>query len=75
MNMMNIAFTSLSILGNEFIKRRNQRGYWFWLAGNGVGITMFAIQHNWLLVALYGYFAISCVQGLAHWNRLERPES
>ena len=71
MNVLNIAFTSLSIVGNEFIKRRNRDGYWFWLVGNGIGGVMFAMQQQWLLVMLYGYFAISCVQGLVNWNRLE----
>lgn len=71
--MLNIAFTSLSIVGNEFIKRRDSRGYWFWLIGNGIGVAMFAVQQQWLLVTLYSYFAISCVQGLANWNRMDRP--
>ena len=75
MSVLNIAFTSLSILGNEFIKRRNSRGYWFWLIGNGIGVAMFAMQQQWLLVTLYGYFAVSCVQGLVNWNRLQRQES
>ncbi len=70
--MLNIAFTSLSILGNEFIKRRNHRGYWFWLLGNSVGIAMFALQQQWLLVMLYGYFAVSCVQGLVNWTHLDK---
>lgn len=72
MSVLNIAFTSLSILGNEFIKRRNSRGYWFWLIGNGIGVAMFAMHQQWLLVMLYGYFAISCMQGLVNWNRLDR---
>ena len=71
MNVLNIAFTSLSIVGNEFIKRRNSDGYWFWLVGNVIGGIMFAMQQQWLLIMLYGYFAISCVQGLVNWNRLE----
>lgn len=72
MNALNIAFTALSIVGNEFIKRRNRQGYWFWLIGNSVGIAMFAMQQQWLLVMLYGYFAVSCIQGLVNWNRLDR---
>ena len=75
MNVLNIAFTSLSIVGNEFIKRRNRVGYWFWLVGNVIGGVMFAMQQQWLLVMLYGYFAISCVQGLINWNKLQRLES
>ena len=73
MSVLNIAFTSLSIVGNEFIKHRNPCGYWFWLVGNGMGIAMFAMQQEWILVTLYGYFAISCVQRLVNWNRLDRP--
>ncbi|BAP87609.1 uncharacterized protein E1O_04780 [Burkholderiales bacterium GJ-E10] len=69
---MNAAFTILSVAGNEFIKRRNRRGYWFWLAGNAIGLAMFALQRQWITAALYVYFAASCLQGLRHWGRLER---
>jgi nicotinamide mononucleotide transporter len=33
---------------------------------------MFAVQKQWWLVLLYGYYWISCVQGIRHWARLEK---
>ena len=69
---LSLAFTTLSVVGNEFIKRRNRGGYWFWLVGNGLGLAMFALLGQWITVALYVYFTASCVQGLVHWRRLER---
>ena len=67
-----MVFTMLSIVGNEYIKRRNKQGYWFWLVANVIGIIMFAGQKQWWLVLLYGYYGISCVQGIRHWARLEK---
>ena len=73
---LNVAFTTFSIVGNEFIKRRNRRGYWFWLVGNSLGLTAFIMQHQWITALLYVYFTVSCVQGLRHWARAEvRPET
>lgn len=68
---LDIAFTTLSIVGNEFIKRRNRRGYWFWLVGNSLGLALFVMQHQWITALLYVYFTVSCVQGLRHWARAE----
>ena len=68
---LDVAFTALSIVGNEFIKRRNRRGYWFWLIGNSLGLTAFVLQHQWITALLYVYFTVSCVQGLRHWARAE----
>jgi len=72
---LNVALTGLSIVGNAFIKRRNRRGYWFWLLGNALGLTMFMLLGQWITVALYGDFTASCVQGLAHWGRLEQQQT
>ena len=73
---LNVAFTTFSIVGNEFIKRRDRRGYWFWLVGNSLGLTAFIMQHQWITALLYVYFTVSCVQGLRHWARAEvRPET
>ena len=65
---LNVALTGLSIVGNEFIKRRNRRGYWLWLIGNAMGLTMFMLLGQWITAALYGDFTASCVQGVAHWG-------
>jgi nicotinamide riboside transporter PnuC len=67
---LDVAFTTLSTVGNEFIKRRNRRGYWFWLVGNSLGLTAFIMQHQ-CTALLYVYFTVSCVQGLRHWARAE----
>ena len=68
---LDVAFTALSIVGNEFIKRRNRHGYWFWLVGNSLGLTAFVLQRQWITALLYVYFTVSCVQGLRHWARAE----
>jgi nicotinamide mononucleotide transporter len=71
LGVLNAAFTALSIVGNEFIKRRNRRGYWFWLVGNALGLTLFVVQRQWITAALYVYFTVSCVQGLRFWTKVE----
>lgn len=68
---LDVAFTALSVVGNEFIKRRDRRGYWFWLCGNVLGLALFLLQRQWITATLYVYFTISCIQGLARWRQLE----
>lgn len=70
--VLNISFTAFSVVGNEFIKRRNRHGYWFWLVGNSLGLMTFALLGQWITAALYIYFTTSCVQGLVHWGRLDQ---
>ncbi len=73
--VLNAAFTALAIVGNEFIKRRNRRGYWFWLVGNALGLALFILQQQWITAALYVYFIVSCVQGLWFWSQAEKTHA
>jgi len=53
MHALNISFVLLSVLGNEFIRRRDRRGWWLWLPGNLIAVAFFALQREWWTTALY----------------------
>ena len=68
---LNISFVVLSILGNEFIRRRIRRGWWLWLAADILAVTFFTLQHEWWIVLLYVYFGWAAVRALGEWRRQE----
>jgi nicotinamide mononucleotide transporter len=70
---LNIAFVLLSVIGNEFIRRRDRRGYWLWLPANLLGLLFFISSAEWWTALLYLYFSVACVLALRHWKRLEGP--
>jgi len=64
----------LSVVGQEFISRRNRHGFYAWLVSNVCGVAVFMLTGRLLMVALYCYFIVKCVQGLHNWKRLEEQE-
>ena len=71
MHALNISFVLLSVLGNEFIRRRDRRGWWLWLPGNVVAVAFFALQREWWTTALYVYFSCAAVLAIRDWRRKE----
>lgn len=72
---LNITFVVLTIVGNEFIRRRDRRGWWIWLPADLLAIVFFALQREWWTMALYVYFALACLAALRDWRGKERRES
>jgi len=69
---LNIAFVALAIVGNEFIRRRDTRGWYFWIASNTLAIIYFcAFRQDWTL-ALFAYYFVASFLGLGRWRREER---
>ena len=69
---LNIAFVALAAIGNEFIRRRDARGWYFWIASNTLAIIYFcAVRQDWTL-ALFVYYFITSFLGLGRWRREER---
>ena len=69
---LNIIFVILSIIGNEFVRRRDRRGWWAWLPGNLLAVTFFSLRHEWWTALLYGYFSCTSWLALRDWRRLEQ---
>ena len=68
---LNIAFVALAIVGNEFIRRRDTRGWYFWIASNTLAIIYFyAVREDWTL-ALFAYYLVASLLGLGRWRREE----
>ena len=72
LTLLNIAFVLLAITGNEFIRRRDTRGWQLWIPANALAVLYFAILHEWWTLALFGYYFITSILGLVHWRRTER---
>ena len=75
MHALNIAFVLLSVLGNEFIRRRDRRGWWLWLPGNLIAIAFFALQREWWTTALYAYFSCAAVLAIRDWRRKDSRDA
>lgn len=72
LNLLEAVFVILSIIGQEFIVRRDRRCFQFWIVGNIVGIVLNAVIGHWMSCVLYAYFTVKSVQGNANWQALER---
>ena len=72
---LNILFVALSILGNEFVCRRDRRGWWVWLLADVLAAVFFLIEREWWTVLLYVYFCWAFVRALGEWRRQERVAS
>ena len=70
-NLLEFFFVGLSVIGQEFIVRRNRRGFFFFIAGNLVAVVMFSIMGRWMSVLLYLYFIAKSMQAIRHWRVLE----
>jgi nicotinamide mononucleotide transporter len=74
LTLLNIAFVLLAIAGNEFIRRRDARGWRFWIPANILAVLYFGLLHEWWTLALFGYYLISSILGLVHWRRNEKQD-
>ncbi len=72
LTLLNIAFVLLAIAGNEFIRRRDARGWRFWIPANIFAVLYFAMLHEWWTLALFAYYFVTSILGLVHWRRAER---
>lgn len=70
--LLNIAFVLLAIVGNEFIRRRDARGWQFWIPANALAVLYFALLREWWTLALFAYYFLTSILGLIHWRRTER---
>lgn len=75
LNFLEAMLLVLSVVGQEFISKRNRRGFLFWTAGNLCAIALFFLSARPLMVILYIYFSVKCIQGLHNWRRLEEGEA
>lgn len=74
-NILEAVVLVFSVAGQEFISRRNRRGFILWLVSNVCGIITFSVTGRWIMVALYLYFSVKCFQGLRHWKLLEQEDA
>lgn len=72
---LNVAFVLLAIAGNEFIRRRDARGWPFWIPANALAVLYFSLLHDWWTLALFAYYFVTSILGLIHWHRTERRET
>ncbi len=72
MLILNIAFVLLAIVGTEFIRRRDARGRYFWIAANIAAVLYFAATRQRWTVALFAYYFAASIFGLLRWRREER---
>ncbi len=72
LTVLNIAFVLLAIAGNEFIRRRDARGWRFWIPANALAVLYFALLNEWWTLALFAYYFVTSIMGLVHWRRAER---
>lgn len=73
--VLEVIVVILSIAGQEYISRRNRKGFAFWLVGNLCGIAMFVLMGHPAMAALYSYYFVKCVQGLRHWSKLDEIDA
>ncbi|MEJ8837690.1 nicotinamide mononucleotide transporter [Ramlibacter sp. AN1133] len=69
-----LLFVLMSIIGQEYIARRNKAGFGFWLVGNVVAVFVFGSSGRLVSACLYAYFAFKSFAGLRHWGRLDALE-
>ncbi|MEO8136732.1 MAG: nicotinamide mononucleotide transporter [Betaproteobacteria bacterium] len=74
-NVLEALFVTFSIIGQEFIVRRDRRGFRFFIVGNVIAIVMFLALGRWMSCVLYVYFIVKSVQGSANWRNLEQQAS
>lgn len=72
---LNVIFVLLAILGNEFIRRRDRRGWFLWLPSNVIALVFFGLQRQWWTVALYAYFTVAAMLAIREWRRREQKEA
>lgn len=69
------AYVLLSIVGQEFVSRRDWRGFYAWMVSNVFAAWLFFAGGRWLALLLSGYFFYKSAVGLNTWRRLERLEN
>ena len=74
MRTLNILFVLLAIVGNEFIRRRDRRGWFLWLPSNVIALVFFSLQRQWWTVALYAYFTVAALLAIGEWRRREHEQ-
>lgn len=72
LTLLNVTFVLLAIAGNEFIRRRDARGWRFWIPANALAVLYFAVLHEWWTLALFAYYLLTSIMGLIHWRTTER---
>lgn len=71
LTLLNVAFVLLAVAGNEFIRRRNARGWQLWIPANILAVLYFALLHEWWTLALFVYYFVTSIMGFVHWRRAE----
>lgn len=71
LGLVELIYVALSIVGQEFIARRDRRGFYAWGVSNIFGAIMFIALQRWMALVLAIYFCTKNVQGLRTWKRLE----
>lgn len=72
---LEMALIILSIAGQELITKRNKNGFFFWIAANFCGMALFYLDGRGLMVLLYAYYFLKCVQGALKWRELDAKEN
>lgn len=67
-------YVLLSIVGQEFVSRRDWRGFYAWMASNVFAAWLFCSSERWLALLLSVYFFYKSFVGLRTWRHLERIE-
>ena len=72
---LEMALIVLSIAGQELITKRNKNGFYFWIVANSCGMVLFYSDDRGLMILLYAYYFLKCVQGMLNWKRLDAKEN
>ncbi len=68
-------FVGASILGQQFITRRQARGFYVWIFGSVVAVLLFASLGRWMTCGLHLYFIWMSCQGIRNWAALDRTQA
>lgn len=66
-----LLYVALSVVGQEFIAKRDWRGFYAWMVSNVCAAVVFIDAQRWMAVLLTGYFLWKSIVGLRTWKRLD----
>lgn len=64
-------FVLMSVIGQHFISHRQRKGFYFWLAGNVVAVVIWTMSQRYPTALLYCYFTYKCLTGVRNWGELD----
>jgi len=73
--VLDASTTALSLVGQWMLNEKLLENWWMWLIVDVAYVPMYLQSGNWVTAALYAFFCILCVKGIADWKRSIRSSA